>query len=418
MINKKICIIGFGEMGKRHARDMHEHSNGKVKIAAVYEPDEQNYQEGAKWLGYIPERFTSITEMLDKINPDGVIIASPNHTHWDALQYFENKNIPLIIEKPLDSTYDKLLKIVNFTEKYAAPIMVHHVMRYAPIIKKAKTLISEGTLGNLCSFRFALNEGGGHMHNFRRNKRSGGGQMLEKATHDLDIMLHLMNSSPKRVIAICKQQVYGGNKSDTLCCSNCAEKISCAMYTEIGENKTGSIKDINVSQDLCAYAKSADIPDNEICIIELENGIFGSQTNTFFIEQYYTRVYEIIGDSAVMRISLTVLPYEVKNHYQGKLEIFPRHGKVKRFNFEYENRIHYNGSPGVFKHFYGLMCGKTKKVISPVDEAFAAEMIAIAAYRSNEQGEYVAIKDILPDNLKASFDNPYSFQEVISPAKR
>jgi predicted dehydrogenase len=408
MLNKQIGIIGFGEMGKRHARDMHDHSNGKVQIAAVYEPEDERYKEGVEWLGYRPDRLGSIPEMLDKVSLDGVIIAGPNHTHWEALQHFTGKNIPLIIEKPLDSTYEKLLKIVEFTETYPAPIMVHHVMRYSPIIKKAKALISNGELGQLCSFRFALNEGGGHMHNFRRNKLSGGGQMLEKATHDLDIMLHLMESSPKRVFAICKQQVYGGSKSDTLCCSECAGKISCAMYTEIGESKTGSIKDINVSQDLCAYAKSADIPDNEICIIELENGIFGSQTNTFFIEQYYTRVYEIIGDSAVMRICLTQLPYETENYYKGKLELFPRHGEVKKFEFEYENRIHYNGSPEVFKHFYDLMCERETKPYSPVDEAFAAEMIAVAAYRSNDLGKYITIKDILPDNLKVSFSNIFT----------
>jgi predicted dehydrogenase len=292
---------------------------------------------------------------------------------------------------------------MEFSQSYRAPIMVHHVMRYAPIIKKAKALIDSGELGKLCSFRFALNEGGGHMHNFRRNKLTGGGQMLEKATHDLDIMLHFMGSSPKRVVAICKQQVFGGDKSNTLCCSNCSEKNTCDMYTERGENKSGTIKDINVSRDLCVYAKDANIPDNELCLIELENGTFGSQINTFFIENYYTRVYEIIGNKAIMRICLSALPGENENIYQGEIGIYPRHGEIQKFNFQYENRIHYNGSPGVFEHFYSLMTGKATTPYSPVDEAFAAEMIAVAAYRSSDLGEYVTIKDMLPDNQKNIF---------------
>ena len=406
MITKNICIIGFGEMGKRHAKDMHDHSKGAVRIAAVYEPDDQKYREGVEWLGYSPERYKSaIPEMLDCIKADGVIISSPNHTHWEALRHFSGRNIPLIIEKPLDSTYEKLLQVLDFTANYPVPIMVHDVMRYAPIIRKAKELVVSGALGKLCSFRFALNESGGHMHNFRRNKLTGGGQMLEKATHDLDIMLHLMNSSPKRVFAICKQQVYGGDKNDSLRCSECDEKATCSMYTEVGGAKNSTIRDINVSKDLCVYAKSADIPDNELCMIELENGIFGSHTNTFFIENYYSRVYEIIGSSAVMRICLTELPCEVEDSYRGRLEVFPQHGEVRRFDFEYENRIHYNGSAGVFQHFYELMCGKTAKVISPVAEAFAAEMIAIAAYRSNEIGAYVNIKELLPEKLKSFFSS-------------
>ena len=405
-VKKSICIIGFGEMGKRHARDMHEFSNGAVKIVAVCELDEAKYQEGITWLGYSPERFHSVPEMLEKINPDGIIIATPNHIHWDVLQCLKDKNIPLILEKPLDSTYENLLKIVDFTESYTAPIMVHHVMRYSPIIKKAKALILEGALGKLCSFRFAMNQYGTHMHNFRRNMATGGGQMLEKATHDLDVMLHLMNSSPKQVVAICKQQVFGGTKSDRLCCSECPEKKQCIMFIEQGKLKSGVVKDINASKDLCVYAKCADIPDNELCMIELENGTFGTQTNTFFIEKYFSRIYEIIGDAATMRISLTLLPHKVKDSNRGCIEVFPRgRGEVETYDFEYENRIHYNGSPGVYNHFYDLMCNKTKKVYSPVNEAFAAEMIAIAAYRSNDLGKYIQIKDILPDRLKRSFSN-------------
>ncbi len=410
-MRKEIGIIGFGEMGKRHAKDFHDHSNGAVKIAAVCEPEDKKYNDGIKWLGYKPEHFKSVAEMLEKRNFDGIIISSPNHTHWDVLQNFKGRNIPLIIEKPLDSTYKKLLKIVEFTEKYAAPVMVHHVMRYSPIIKKAKAIISDGTLGKLCSFRFNLNGGGSHMHNFRRNKLSGGGQMLEKATHDLDIMLHLMNSSPKRVVAICKQQVFGGEKSDTLYCSDCDEKDSCIMYTEKGDEKTEGVKDINVSKDLCVYAKSADIPDNELCMIELENGTFGSQTNSFFIEQYYSRIYELVGTDALMRLCFSGLPNEpetVQKSGYGKLEIFPRSGKVQRYDFDYEGRIHYNGSPGVFKHFCDLMTRKELKPYSPVNEAFAAEMIAIAAYKSNSENKYITIKDILPDDMKESFAEIFS----------
>jgi predicted dehydrogenase len=408
MLEKNICIIGFGEMGKRHAKDMHDHSNGKVKIAGVYEPEDERYQQGTEWLGYSPERFRSVTEMLDIVQPDGVIIAGPNHTHYDTLRHLQGRNIPLILEKPLDSTFEKLLKILDFAENYTAPIMVHHVMRYSPIIKKAKSLISEDKLGKLCAFRFALYESGMHMHNFRRNKLTGGGQLLEKATHDLDIMLHLMNSSPKRVAAICRQQVFGGNKSNTLCCSGCDENQSCVMYIEKGEKKSGSIKDIGASKDLCVYAENADIPDNEVCLIELENGTFGSQTNIFFIKNYYTRIYEIIGDAATMRISLTALPYEVKNSYTGKIELFPRQGEVQKFEFEYDGRIHYNGSPGVFKHFYDLMSGNARKVLSPVNEAFAAEMIGIAAYRASDEGTFINVKDLLPDNVKASFSKIFS----------
>ena len=185
------------------------------------------------------------------------------------------------------------------------------------------------------------------------------------------------------------------------------------MCTQKGNKENNTVKDINVSEDLCVYAKNANIPDNEVCMIELENGTFGSQTNNFFIGNYYSRVYEIIGKTGLIRICLSLLPHHGNKDYQGTLEVFPRFDEEhQRFEFNYHNRIHYNGSPGVYEHFYDLMCGKTQKVYSPVNEAFAAEMIAVAAYKSSDNGEYITIKDLLPDNLTEWFSKIFNNHSV------
>jgi predicted dehydrogenase len=401
---KNIVIIGFGGMGKRHALDMEEFTGHKIHVAAVCEPDDKRYVQGCEWLKSSPKRFTDIKRMLDEIRPDGAIIASPNFTHWDSLSHFKGRNIPLIIEKPLDSTMDKIFEIVRFAEAYPAQIMVHHVMRYSPIVRKARQLMEQNVLGKVCSFQFQQTTHGNHYHNFRRTMATGGGQLLEKATHDFDILLHLIQSRPKRVAAICKQQYFGGDRPDDLRCNDCPDIGTCQQRDNYPREKSDTL----CTDNMCVFAKCVDVPDNELCMIELDNGVFGSYSNTYFVwgGYFFSRVYQITGTEAVMRICFT-MPHPEKDHYDGKIEVYGNKGWYEKYEFDYEKRIHYNGAPGVAAHFHELLLDNAAKPYSPVNEAFAAELIAIAAYKANDAGTFVNVRDMLPGDIKAFFEKTF-----------
>lgn len=397
---KKIVIIGFGEMGKRHGHDMESNSGGRIGVVGVYEPDDAKYAQGCEWMKTTPQRFDSIPQMLDELQPDGAVISSPNFCHLECLCHFAGRNIPLLLEKPLDSTLEKIFEIVRFTATYKSPIIVHHVMRYAPIVMKAKEIIDRGELGKICSFQFQQTVEGGMFHNFRRNMATGGGQLLEKATHDFDVMLHWVQAKPKRVTAVCKQQYFGGNRPDDLHCRDCADSATCESAIKYDSKR--NFKDVNPSNDLCAFSKCVDVPDNELCMVELDNGVFGSYANTYFVEGYFSRVFQLIGTDAVMRVCFS-LPASEKDLFDGKVEVYGKNSRYDKYEFHYHGRIHYNGSPGVVAHFFDLMDRKDVKPYSPVDEAFAAELIAIAAYESNRKGTYVTVTDLLPDDIKIMF---------------
>jgi predicted dehydrogenase len=225
LLKMKVVIIGFGGMGKRHGKDMEELSKGQIEIAGVFDPDDRSYEFGCKWMGKAPRRFRAIGEMLDTVRPDGAIISSPNGTHLLSLREFAGRNIPIILEKPLETSMAKVVEVVRFVETYPALVMVHHVMRYSPIVLKAKEIVDAG---EICSFELVQNMGGGHMYqDFRRTFKTGGGQLMEKATHDFDVLLFLTGTRPKRVASICKRQYYGGAKPDTLRCGVCDERSHC-----------------------------------------------------------------------------------------------------------------------------------------------------------------------------------------------
>ena len=403
-----IGIIGFGEMGKRHALEYHDATQGKMNFIAVVEPEEKRYQEGCEWYGKNPKRYISVKEMLKNEKLDALIIASPNCFHLENLKDCMESNLPLMLEKPLESSFDKICDIVRLTRSYKAPIMVDHVMRYAPIIQKAKELIDSGKIGKVCSFNFVQYHGGQALFTtFRRTLAGGGGQLIEKATHDLDVAFYLCGAAPRRVTGISRLQKFGGDKPEELTCTECSD-FECPNRVSRGISSQGEVKDVNCSHDLCAYSKVVDAYDNEICMIECANNVFGVYSHCFFVNNHFSRRYEIIGTEGILYIELSM---REKNHNCDGLITLARNNPAlpcrEEYKFAYEGRIHYTGGPVAGRHFYKMILGKVEP-FTTVEDAFAAEMVGVGAMKSSEQHRIIDIgQEIVPKDLQTIFKQAY-----------
>ena len=413
----KVGIIGFGEMGKRHAREYYDATNGKMNFIAVVEPEETRYQEGCEWYGRKPRRYTSVKEMLKNEALDALIIASPNCTHLENQRDCMKSNLPLMLEKPLESSFDKICELVRLTALYKAPIMVDHVMRYAPIIKKAKSIIELGEIGKVCSFNFVQYHNGQALFTtFRRTLAGGGGQLIEKATHDLDIAFYLCNAAPRRVSGISRLQKFGGDKPEKLTCSKC-DDFECPNRINMNVNYQETVKDVNCSHDLCAYSKVVDVYDNEMCLIDCTNNVFGVYSHCYFVQNHFSRRYEIIGTEGVLYIELSMR--EKSNDYDGRITLARNSKKITKreeYKFDYEGKIHYNGGPFAGQHFYKVIQGKAQP-FTTVQDAFAAEMVGIAAMKSSQEKRQINIEqDVVPQDLVNFSKKPINVRNKITDA--
>jgi len=405
---KRVGIVGFGSMGKHFGRALHAVTAGLAEIVAVVEPSDEKYREGCEFVGCEPARHPSIAQML-RAGLDGIMIASPNSCHLENLKELQGRDIPILLEKPLDSTFEKICDVLRFAESYHAPIVVDHVMRYAPIIAKARELLDSAAIGRICSVSFVQNcfYGNNMYRNFRRTMAGGGGMFIEKATHDFDAMMYLVQSKPVKVSAIAKMQAYGGDKPNDLRCRSCSERLTCPesvnnVHYRFGHTDAMEVKDIH---DLCVYAAAVDVPDNEVCMMEFDNGTFGTYAQCFFSPPgYSTREYEIVGLDGIMRISLSL----VADHDKGRLLISPRFGTpedLTTHEFDYRRRIHYNGGGAVARHFYRVM-GAEATPFTTVRQAFAAEVLGLAATLAGQTGEFVYPESIVPEDLKSIWGEP------------
>ncbi|EAL3898728.1 gfo/Idh/MocA family oxidoreductase [Campylobacter lari] len=128
----KIGLIGLGKMGKNHLRELER--NLKVKEIHLYDPfckDEFKH--------FFHKNFDDFL----KQNLDGVIIATPTHTHLDtALKVFlKIKNV--LIEKPLALNIDEILILEQKARENKVRVGVGFCERFNPAILTLKEKLLE-----------------------------------------------------------------------------------------------------------------------------------------------------------------------------------------------------------------------------------------------------------------------------------
>jgi predicted dehydrogenase len=182
-----VAVIGAGAIGRAHVETIRR--SPLCTLAAIAEPAASG-REYAERLG-VPW-YAAPADLLDRVKPDAAIIATPNTTHREVAIACIARNIPSIVEKPIASTVEDAAAIAEASDRSGVPILVGHHRRHNPIIKKARAIIGEGTLGRLTSASV--------LYTFYKppeyfelawRREPGGGPILINLIHEIDLIRHL-----------------------------------------------------------------------------------------------------------------------------------------------------------------------------------------------------------------------------------
>ncbi len=410
----KVVIIGFGEMGKRSAKEFDEATNGLIEVTAVFDPNKAQYEEGCRWTNRRPRYYDSITGLIENEEFDGIYIASPNFLHLANIRELErilpksrNSQPTILLEKPLDTTLSKICEVVRFAQRYPGNIVVEHPLRYTPILNKAKELIDKGEIGQITSASLSEYLGMNGITPYRRTVEHLGTMMLAKGTHDLDGLLYILQSLPVRVAGSSKPSKIVRDKPDDLHCSNCPDSLNCQYNTSRQlQPRVENLRDIDFHRDWCVLSEKIDVPDDEVCLIEFANNTFatfGSYCGSWGLG----REYIFNGTDGRLRILFNEQRYR-KMEQDGCIIVYKstgyESGSSQKYDFSYNGNIHYNGGPYMARHFYEVMCGESKP-FTTVSQAFVAELISLAAMDSEKNKVYKEVEELVPDDLKNLFSS-------------
>jgi predicted dehydrogenase len=177
-MNQKALVIGFGSIGARHAEVL-THLGVEVAVLSQHaKKDTCQY-----------ELYTDLETALEITRPQYVVIANNTNDHYSSFLALQKANFAgtVLIEKPI---FDQMKPVLDVQIK----LFVGYVLRFHPVLQKAKELLSGETLWGMQVYC------GQYLPDWRPSQdyeksyscfRQKGGGVLRDLSHELDYIQYL-----------------------------------------------------------------------------------------------------------------------------------------------------------------------------------------------------------------------------------
>jgi predicted dehydrogenase len=181
----QIAIVGAsGAIGVRHLAFLQNHPEAEpcALVDTATQAEELARMHGISF-------FSDYRVMLDKVCPDGVIIATPNRLHVPMALECIARKIPTLVEKPIADEIAPALEIVDAAERSGVPVLIGHHRRHSPIIRRAVEFIRAGEIGQLVSaVAMHLRRKPDAYFQTQWRREIGGGPLLINGAHEIDTL--------------------------------------------------------------------------------------------------------------------------------------------------------------------------------------------------------------------------------------
>jgi predicted dehydrogenase len=245
------------------------------------------YRENINSRGYITSDYR---KLLDRKDLDAVAVMSPDFTHEQYVCDAFEAGKHVFTEKPMAITTEGCDRMLRAWKASGKQFMIGFNMRYMNIFRVMKDALDSGAIGDVKAVwvRHFVGPGGGwYYHDWHANSRNSTGLLLQKASHDIDMIHWLTGQYTTRVAATGGLDYYGGEKPNSLRCPKCKEKDTCVEY-QYRDNRSDN------KMDMCVFRKEVDVEDNSIVMMQLDGGIRASYMQCHFAPDY-CRNYTLIG---------------------------------------------------------------------------------------------------------------------------
>jgi predicted dehydrogenase len=191
MSKLKIGLIGAGSIGTIHAGSIR--SIEEVELSAIVDVRLNRAKALAEEHG-VKKVYEDYLEMLDREQPDAVVIATPNHLHARMTIDSLNRGVHVFCEKPMAINAQEAGKMVETRNKSGKILMLGMCQRFRNDSKAIRNLVLGGELGNVYFTKITLLRRAGipGMGSWFTTKAlSGGGPLIDLGPHVLDLSFWL-----------------------------------------------------------------------------------------------------------------------------------------------------------------------------------------------------------------------------------
>lgn len=199
----KIGIIGCGYWGPNYIRIFQELK--KCQIISCCDIDKSNLDKIKSLKGALNFKLLSSYAKLAKdSNIDAVSIATPLNSHYKIAKACLENGKHVLVEKPFTSNSKEAEELIKIAQENKLILMVGHVYKYNPGVSKLKEIIKDGILGDVY-YVTAERAGLGPI-------RKHVSALWDLATHDISVIIHILDEFPTQVMAVGEYYLQQGIK--------------------------------------------------------------------------------------------------------------------------------------------------------------------------------------------------------------
>lgn len=132
----KVGVLGAGHLGKIHLRLLDQ--SEQYDLIGFYDADAEHGKKTGEELGF--SFFGDIDNLIDAV--DVVDIVTPTLSHFECAKKAMEKGRHVFIEKPITTTHEEALQLLELEKTHGVKGQVGHVERFNPAFSAVKDQIN------------------------------------------------------------------------------------------------------------------------------------------------------------------------------------------------------------------------------------------------------------------------------------
>ncbi len=389
----RIGVIGHGERVSAVIKDHFREHDPDLRVVGIVDPNEQAARERlAECDRKDAEFYPTLKEMADKAKLDAIVIGTLCDLHTQNAIEASQYGLPIFLEKPVSVNMEQAVALERAFENSPCEVVVSFPMRVAPLCALAKEYMDRGAVGepqHVMASNYVSYGTTSYFDCPSRDYKHTQGMFLQKATHDLDYLMYLVDSPIVRVAAMAgRGRIFGGDKPAGLWCSECDEQDRC-LESPQNRKKNWSVGAGRLGDHRCLFSPDMGTPETGMneesssALLEFACGAQGVYTQVFFTRRMGMRGATISGYHGTLTL----------DYHTNKLHHIRHHQPYKEALDVESSMSHYGGDTELGRNFVAVVKGKEKSK-TPIETGLRSVYACLAAKQSANTGQFVNVRQL------------------------
>lgn len=390
----RLGIIGYGHRMTVFMTDAIPAAGVPYQVVGVVDPAEKVVRDRLQNWGVVDQKdvpfFPDLPTLVRKAKPDALLIGTGCSLHTPYAIQAAKYDLPLFLEKPVAVNLKQATALEKAFQQSKCEVVVSFPLRVSPACTRVKQIIADDTIGHPEHVTGLNYVPYGTVYYGSGSYEALQGLFVQKATHDLDYMMYLMNSPITRVGAMGTYgRVFGGKKPAGLVCSKCDEAETCP---ESPQSRARNGTALGKNRDhACLFSKDVGSPktgmceDSSSCVVEFASGAHGIYTQVFYTRRDAARRGAIVsGYKGTVSFDWYKDEINLVHHHRPFSDKITLNG----------GKSHFGGDHALARDFFELVQGKVRRSRTPIEAGLASIYACLAAKESAETGKFVKVRNV------------------------